>query len=88
MQVFPRKVYPTYFSDRSPYYINESERLPPPAGRLTVDSCRPVGGRPAAAGYPRGGAASSMEMLHKNALPRRMRPCPRPPAIALSLLQR
>lgn len=24
-QVYPRKVYPTYFSDRSPYYISESE---------------------------------------------------------------
>lgn len=26
-QVYPRKIYPAYFSDRSPYYISESEPL-------------------------------------------------------------
>lgn len=25
LQVYPRKVYPTYFSDRDPWYINDSE---------------------------------------------------------------
>lgn len=24
LQVYPRQVYPTYFSDRNPYYIDES----------------------------------------------------------------